>query len=350
MKQMISLFIAASLLASLAACGSGAAETQDSSDNTVGASSTETPEVKYDFGGREYRILCRTDKSYEFDIKEPNGDIVDDAVYKRNLKIENECNISIKPITADGNWDSREIFMNLIASSVLAGEDAYDLVAGYNAYIATLITHGYLIDMNIMGIDFSSPWWYAGFNDNVSIGDKMFFCLGDASLTMWENLEVVLFNRSLIRDFNLTSPYELVNNDEWYFDTMRRMCADISSDLNQDGAYKENDRWGMIFYNKRDLAVYLGNSYCTFDADGYPVLSLYNERLVDQYAEIYDFLNTSNEARQFVPDTDQLIFSEGRALFFQAPLRYAELLRDSEVDFGMLPFPKLDESQEDYIS
>ena len=178
----------------------------------------------------------------------------------------------------------------------------------------------------------------------------MYFCLGDASLTMWENLEVVYFNRDLITDFKLDSPYELVNRDEWYFDTLRKMCAEVSYDLDQNNTYNEEDRWGMIFYNIRDLAVYLGNSYCTFDNEGYPVLSLYSERMVDAYSKLYDFMNPSNEAHQFVPDIDQKIFTEGRALFFQAPLRYAELMRTSDVDFGMVPFPKYDANQDRYYT
>ena len=349
MKRIASMLIALSLLASLAACGSDTPETSDSTGSSADET-TEAPEVKYDFGGRDYRILCRTDRSYEFDIDESTGDIVDDAVWERNMRVENNYNISIKPITADGNWSNRENFIGLITSSVLSGDDEYDLVAGYNAYITTLITQGCLSDLSKSGIDFSNPWWYSGFNDNVSIGGKMFFCLGDASLTMWENLEVVYFNRGLIADYKLYSPYELVNNDEWYFDTMRKMCAAVSTDLDQNSVYDENDRWGMIFYNIRDLAVYLGNSYCSFDKDGYPVLSLYSERMVDAYSKLYEFLNPSNEAHQFVPDVDQKVFTEGRALFFQAPLRYAELMRTSEVDFGMVPFPKYDANQDRYYT
>lgn len=349
MKRIASMLIALSLLASLAACGSDTPETSDSTGSSADET-TEVPEVKYDFGGRDYRILCRTDRSYEFDIDESTGDIVDDAVWERNMRVENNYNISIKPITADGNWSNRENFIGLITSSVLSGDDEYDLVAGYNGYITTLITQGCLSDLSKSGIDFSNPWWYSGFNDNVSIGGKMFFCLGDASLTMWENLEVVYFNRGLIADFKLDSPYELVNNDEWYFDTMRKMCAAVSSDLDQNSVYDDNDRWGMIFYNIRDLAVYLGNSYCSFNKDGYPVLSLYSERMVDAYSKLYEFLNPSNEAHQFVPDVDQKVFTEGRALFFQAPLRYAELMRTSEVDFGMVPFPKYDANQDRYYT
>lgn len=252
MKRSIALFLVIGMLASLAACSTDTPETtvpeKDTTDN-AGAETVEEPAPKYDFEGRAYRILCRTDRSYEFDITESSGDLVDDAVWERNLAVENEYGVSIQPITAAGTWSDRSAFTELITAAVVAGDDAYDLVAGYNAYITSLITQECLTDLYTSDIDFSSPWWYAGFHDNVAIGGKMYFCLGDASLTMWENLEVVFFNRSLINDYNLDSPYDLVLDDTWYFDTMRQQCAAVSYDVDQNNTYNEEDRWGMIFYN-----------------------------------------------------------------------------------------------------
>lgn len=349
MKHFLCALLLAAFMCSVMSCG-GTGDSEVTTPESVSDVTTDAPKPSYDFGGREYRILCRTDKSYEFDIAEETGDLVNDAIYKRNLQVESDYGVRIKPIAADGTWDERQIFIDLIGSSVLANDDSYDLVAGYRGYIVSLITQGYLTELSGTDVDFSKPWWYSGFNDNVSIGGKMYFCLGDASLTMWESLEVVFFNRGLLADNKLDSPYELVNSDAWYFDTMREYCAKVSSDLDGNDTMDENDRWGMIFYNIRDLATYFGNSYCTKDKDGMPVLSLYTERMVDSYAKLFDFLNPSNEARQFVPDTDQKIFSEGRALFFQAPLRYAALLRDSATDFGIVPFPKYDKSQTQYYT
>ena len=348
MKRSVCIILLAGLLTSMFACGStGDSETTTTETEPV---TTEAPKPSYNFNGREYRILCRTDRAYEFDIEEETGDLVNDAVYKRNLKVEADYGVTIKPVTADGAWGDRQGFIEHISSSVLSNDDTYDVVAGYRGYITQLITQGYLTDLSAANIDFSKPWWYQSFNDNITIGGKTYFCLGDAALTMWEDLEVIFFNRDLVRDNKLDSPYELVNSDSWYFDTLRKQCAVVTADLDGNDTLDENDRWGMIFYNVRDLATYLGNYYCTKDSDGFPVISLYNDRMVESYSKLYDFLNSSNEARQFVPDVDQKIFSEGRALYFQAPLRYAALMRDSDVDFGIVPFPKYDEGQSQYYT
>ena len=43
-------------------------------------------------------------------------------------------------------------------------------------------------------------------------------------------------------------------------------------------------------------------------------------------------------------------FSEGKSLFLPGFLYTSENLRDMKDDYGIIPFPKYDESQEDYIS
>ena len=347
---MRSITVILMVIAALAATSCGNTSTPVNTDVTTEEVTTEASLPEYDFEGREYRILCRTDKDYEFNITGETGDIVDDAVYARNLKVNEEYNVSITPIMVDGDWNSRDIFTGAIAASVLSGSDDYDLIAGYNAYITTLITQGYLTDLNELGIDFSSPWWYSGFNDNVEIAGQKYFCLGDASLTMWEDLEVVYFNKQIAEDYNIKSPYEHVNEDSWTFDKLREYCLLVSDDLNGDSIMDENDQWGMIFYNQRSLAPYFEISYCRTGDDGYPEICLFNENTVNAYDIMYDFLCVSNAAKQFAPDIDQKIFEEDRALFYQGPLRYAELFRDKTTDFGIVPFPKHDELQDRYYT
>ncbi len=304
-----------------------------------------------DFCGETFHILCRTDKAYEFDAEEENGDNVTDAVYKRNRAVEERFHVDIQTVTADGGWDSRQTFMDLVTSSVLAGDNAYDLVMGYCAYITSLTLQDVLMNVKELPlIDFDRPWWYAGFNDNIEMGGKLFMCLGDASLTMWENLQVVYFNKKLMKDYKLASPYEKVEADTWTYDALTEDCKLFSADLDGNGTWNEEDQWGILFYNVRDYPIYFETPYCVKGKDGYPELTIWCDRFVDAYAKIFDFMSPLHCGRQFAPDADQKIFSEDRALFYQAPLRYAALFRDNTSDFGIVPFPKFDETQERYYT
>ena len=320
----------------------------DAMANTETAPETDAP--KYDFGGRDYTILCRTDCAYEFVSADGAADLVSDAVIKRNYGVEESCNVKLKPVDIPGTWADKDSFMNTITASVLAGDDTYQLIAGYNAYITTLVTQDCLYNLYDTAMDFTKPWWYAGYNDNVSLFGKLYFALGDASLTMWENCEVVFFNKNLMENYDLTSPYTLVDEDKWDFDTLRAYANTVSADVNNDSTWDETDTWGMLLYNKRDFPVYFENPFCKKDENGKPYISLFSEGLTNMYEKVYRFYQVEHGAHQFQPDVNQQIFSEDRALLYQAPLRYAALFRDNESDFGIVPFPKCNPGQSRYYT
>ena len=320
----------------------------DTMANTETAPETDAP--KYDFGGRDYTILCRTDCAYEFVSADGAADLVSDAVIKRNYGVEESCNVKLKPVDIPGTWADKDSFMNTITASVLAGDDTYQLIAGYNAYITTLVTQDCLYNLYDTAMDFTKPWWYAGYNDNVSLFGKLYFALGDASLTMWENCEVVFFNKNLMENYDLTSPYTLVEEDKWDFDTLRAYANTVSADVNNDSTWDETDTWGMLLYNKRDFPVYFENPFCKKDENGKPYISLFSEGLTNMYEKVYRFYQVEHGAHQFQPDVNQQIFSEDRALLYQAPLRYAALFRDNESDFGIVPFPKCNPGQSRYYT
>ena len=356
MKKSVTILLLAAIF--LAACtqtgdtdtpaDDADASAVDTMANTETAPETDAP--KYDFGGRDYTILCRTDCAYEFISADGAADLVSDAVIKRNYGVEESCNVKLKPVDIPGTWADKDSFMNTITASVLAGDDTYQLIAGYNAYITTLVTQDCLYNLYDTAMDFTKPWWYAGYNDNVSLFGKLYFALGDASLTMWENCEVVFFNKNLMENYDLTSPYTLVDEDKWDFDTLRAYANTVSADVNNNSTWDETDTWGMLLYNKRDFPVYFENPFCKKDENGKPYISLFSEGLTNMYEKVYRFYQVEHGAHQFQPDVNQQIFSEDRALLYQAPLRYAALFRDNESDFGIVPFPKCNPGQSRYYT
>ena len=356
MKKSVTILLLAAIF--LAACtqtgdtDTPADDTDASAVDTMANTETapETDAPKYDFGGRDYTILCRTDCAYEFVSADGAADLVSDAVIKRNYGVEESCNVKLKPVDIPGTWADKDSFMNTITASVLAGDDTYQLIAGYNAYITTLVTQDCLYNLYDTAMDFTKPWWYAGYNDNVSLFGKLYFALGDASLTMWENCEVVFFNKNLMENYDLTSPYTLVDEDKWDFDTLRAYANTVSADVNNDSTWDETDTWGMLLYNKRDFPVYFENPFCKKDENGKPYISLFSEGLTNMYEKVYRFYQVEHGAHQVQPDVNQQIFSEDRALLYQAPLRYAALFRDNESDFGIVPFPKCNPGQSRYYT
>jgi hypothetical protein len=80
-----------------------------------------------------------------------------------------------------------------------------------------------------------------------------------------------------------------------------------------------------------------------------------SERHIDFYTRMSNAFADGNYNLKFKNGTYEeslQILAENRALFVPSYLNYIsnEILRDMESDFGILPYPKYDESQEAYIS
>ena len=131
-KRAIStLLILASLLAA-ASCGS---TQSDSTTDTTGGETTSAPETTRDYpeirpemnyDGYEFRIIgCEgvygTHNDYVIEDGEDTSDIISDAIYRRNLKVEDLLGIKI---TARWGQEIR----NTVLNSVNAGDDEFDLV------------------------------------------------------------------------------------------------------------------------------------------------------------------------------------------------------------------------------
>ena len=102
-KRILAMLLAMMMFGSLASCAADdTAETNDAAETAAGGNEAETepawqfPDV--DYGGAEYRILNFDqlwDMYIHMDIKEQTGDILDDAVYDRNRKVEDALNCVI---------------------------------------------------------------------------------------------------------------------------------------------------------------------------------------------------------------------------------------------------------------
>jgi hypothetical protein len=96
-----------------------------------------------------------------------------------------------------------------------------------------------------------------------------------------------------------------------------------------------------------------GGSVSGKDSDGELILTLNNERTVDIYNKYFGLLA---DAGSYVMDSEktgqygvEIMFGEGRSALLEFSLISMETLRSYDtVEFGVVPSPKYDESQEKY--
>jgi len=360
-KTICTLLALAILLASTTACG-GTASTDTTADTTPEVT-TEPPRddlPDMTFGGETFNILCRTEWAYEFDVEE-TGDVVDDAIWARNRAVEERFDVKLAFTHVNGLWDDREGFLGAISTSVMANDGAYDMVAGYQAYMVTPALEGLLLNILTMEhIDPEAKWWSQKCVESTTVNGKLFLLPGDIALSLWESIFVMYYNKQLAKEYEIDDLYALVNDGKWTHDKLYELSTKVSADVNGDSQFDENDLYGFASSNDNHARVWFAPydlPITTRNADGFMEMSYNTARTHNALEKLVQLYSAQSSYKKFM-EFDELhsgwkgsnMFSENRVLFAPAFLQTATKLRAMETDFGIIPLPKFDENQEDYIT
>jgi len=316
----------------------------------------DLPDVNYD--GYQFSFLSMTgEEDYERDdffAEEENGDVINDAKYARNTHVEEKYGVKINTVNL-GNYTMGSGFGNM-KKAISAGDYSYD-AAVFSAYdITSCVTGGFLLDLNsIPPLDLSKPWWDQRANEDLSIKGRMFFTTGDISVTMSSSVWVILFNKKLLKDYAIEDPYQLVRGGKWTFDKFAELSRQVNTDLSGAGIYDQYNLYGMIACDDIMHCALnsIGEKCAKINNNGEIELSLYNERTIAAMNKYMDFSYDKTNVFAFQrvsDDTAYTMFENDQALFFPHGTATAIKLRAMETDFGILPFPKLDENQGGYYS
>ena len=370
------LLVAAMLLLALAACAvpdeppvTDPPATNPPSTGTDGpGSSTEpvtppTPTKRYD--GETYTILAQEDltqgvPSRDVVYLESEGNAsINQAVRDRNNYIYDQHGVTVKGYFVDQMYSvaSKAAFGGLSVCEAMQ--------EGFTNY-ATLIDNGYLLDMKTLSpyLDMSSSVWSQTCVKNMSIAGRLFFCAGDIMITDKGGCWAIAFNRDLISNNNLESPYDLVDSKGWTYDKMYELAeavCDKSSAPNPDDYF--NITWGIATDNSSNYMVWQGCGVTLLEktdpATDIPSLAPLTEGAYD--AMIKTAKIQFNKEVSIMQENMKGItggnfegviklFQTGHALFKIGSMSIVEWMRNSDIDFGVLPMPKYAAEQDGYYS
>jgi len=367
-NRLLSLILAALLLASaMVSCAEDTAE--ETGKETGGAADpgqvdtapdeSEDPFVKddlpadLDYNEDTMTVLCWNSwDKHEFYVEEDTGELVDSAVYTRNLTVSERLNIDLQwdQVPHDGTWRRR------LTQAVSAGDTVYDLGGGYASHPAEAAVAGEV--MNIKDVDYvdlSKPWYYDSATKAGTFGEYQYLIAGDHSYNALGRMSCVYFNVDHINNLGLPDPYELVLANEWTIDKFSEILAGIWQDKDGDGELKYGkDIAGLILAHDQLQTTYYsaGNIWCTLDENNFPTIAddVYGERvttLIDKWITIYN--DSAIQGKGDGPDIAE--FAAGNTVFYIYPLGHVQdgVIRESDVTYGIVPQPKYDQSQEHYI-
>ena len=320
-----------------------------------------------DYGGRDFIIMTRDggwDTCHhieEFVVEEQIGEVINDAVYKRNLIVEEKYNVKIDiMLTKEVANDMPAIIKRMVK----AGEDSVDLVCAHQVYIGQTAPEGNFMNWyDVPHVDFEKPWWVQDANKELSVDGKTFFTISEIAYELLDYTYCVYFNKRLAADYELENPYAVVNDGRWTLDYITKTVKDIYIDLDNDGKRTMDDFYGFASntYSAGNTFLWsLGGKVMEKDAAGRPQLVMNNQHTTDIIDKLYDFyfetpgvyaLNKTSEKGVEWPyitsqmfKNGQIIFSTG--MFCDALVRF----KDMEDDYGIIPFPKWDEQQDKYYT
>ena len=366
-KTLIWLIVAVMLTTLLSSCADDP-QTDPNGDGTTAGEQQTLPNDdvddlgEVDLGGRDVVILSRVEVVNENEVyaEELNSEPINDAVYNRNLALEDrlKCNIEVVQLLPEAGSIAGEA-VDEVNNMVVAGGTDYNIVANASYTSMTLAINGRMTDLRgTQYIDFDKNYWSQGFNDALSYKDSQFFVTGPMSLSYYRYMFVTLFNKNLVEDANLeTSLYEVVDNGEWTIGYMQSLAEMFYRDLNGDGSRDGGDLYGFCARIGPTSSMmdgyWEGSEICILhkDEDNAYTYEIDKERLSDSLDAVLGLLNCpgSFTATTNAGDGDVLTkFAQDESVMINYRLIAVEdaLIRNMVNDYGILPIPKLTAAQD----
>lgn len=366
MKRLLSIFLALTLLLSammFTSCGSDI-ESEDSVSTELSDKELTEADIlgfeQQDYQDKEFTILLNNAYTFnerDFWVSDSTANGLSRAIYERNRMCEDYLGIKIN-IDAKAGAHGSTVTEELDRIVKGGGECPWDMVAiGMG-----MIVQGGKIDIykNIMKMDYidlDHDWWVDGLVDQLSINNQLYLIAGDVCQSTYTYIGATYANLAVAETFHIDIDfYELVKSGDWTLDEFFRLYKLVGEDSNGDGKYdSETETYGWCNHGigARLMWTAAGIEMIQRQSDGtFALRSSLDSRIID----LVDKFMTAFEDphSEYVGDDEQMAkaFAEDRVLFVTSYLGQAENFRKSNMEspFAILPMPKYDDSQEDYIA
>ncbi len=381
-RKLTAAALAALMILPLSACavtGDTDGSATDTSANPADTSSTdaategvtenqnyicELPE-KLDYKKEEINVLCIKAPGRDDElISEKLGEgIISDAVYERNTAVESRLNV--KFVYTEESDDTAG--QSTVTTTVEAGDRSLDIFTlGTNWSIAPAISGCYLNLKGVENINLSKHYWSQDYNNMVTFtaDEKQFLATSPAALSLFRLTYLTIFNRDLFENYKIPDLYDVVKNGEWTLEYQKSIVADIWNDLDGDNKAGEGDFYGFVTGTCISLDAYAVSSDISLvvrDPDtGYLV---FNGEDFDRMIEMSEKVSAlyTDKGTFFFPDMTQDLIGEnyiidkfGEKEALMATTQFLALEKNistlSALNYGIVPMPKLDTMQADYMT
>ena len=222
--------------------GSGVQSGSSAEEETKAAPYTNLEKKKYN---REFVILGRGDMKTDFEAisTESKGSLLNELLVERNTVVAEDFGIQFVYFY-ENSYDEVNA---RVSQQALNSLDDYDVAMGHKYTVTSCLVNNQLTDLSTVDtLALTENWWDQGCRSSLTVNGKLFLMTGDVLPSSMLISACFAFNKRLMKELNKTEPYSLVREGKWTLDEFNAMTKDVTVDVDGDGVidYKK-DRYGL---------------------------------------------------------------------------------------------------------
>ncbi len=308
-----------------------------------------------DFDGADFTMA--TWSGWALLTRDWNGETVNDTKYELELYVEELLNVNVTEY-----WIGRDMDNIKPLDYYLSGETEVQIFNLLDRDAFNNMLEGiFLPYSSLRYVDLDKKYWYSDIADRLSAGEFQFMTLGSVQLNSFRHAACLFMNLAVAEDYQINVPFDDVDNGTWTFDKLAAYKGVVHHDVDNDGKISKEDSntFGSTeaAQNALDTLTAADIHFIGKDENKLPVLQAYgNEKLIDalEYCQnlFFDPTDSPWKDEEMSKGSSYYMFVHDRELFMTAKIGDMANgeLREMESVYVVLPFPKWDEAQENYIS
>ena len=322
----------------------------EESEETTKFDPTHTLPTDISYNGEKFTFLIRNESESISDMAVEHladeSSTMDKAVYARNMDVQDLYKVEFEFVTT--TYDD---FSRMVYSAVSGDPNLYDVIVGHGRTIFQGVTQAYYADWNELEyVDLSGEWWSQSARREWATPEGRIFAMnGDLSHMSIGNNSAMFFNKKILENAGVKSPYQQVYDNNWTLDTFIQTVKQIDGNLNHDETDSiDTDSFGYATERWRGpiyAAFCAGIGSFVKNEEGKYEIGLKNERIGSVTEKYIDLVKNSGTS-YFGSDLDRIrsAFKSERVVFTDDNVQCAVQFKGTGLDFGIVPFPKADQA------
>lgn len=374
MKKLVRLIAMLLALVTLLGVAVACANTTVGEDTTAPTAQTNAPtdsntateeitlyelddlDESYNFGETITFFIWDDWRMMEF-YSDETGDLIDDAIYHRNIAVTERLGVEFEWVEAPGDSGDYTSWITQ-AENDYAADCEYDIYAGYSRTIPLLTLRNMLTNLlQQEAFNVEKPWWPKALTDECTINERLYFCTGDIATSMLWYMVAFMYNKDLYEAYLLDktggkTPMDMVDEDNWTLESFLGLVQDVYVDTDSNGAKDVTDFYGSTVYSTDIIAFMIGAGITSLEKTEDGGLRISEKWNSQRCADICETVGNAMKVTGILCNTDRSTFKTQQSIFhmdrvFNIP---GTDTGGEGIDFsvGVVPVPKFDKTQELY--